>query len=52
VPDKPFPRLNDAAEVQRLILMVRALSVAVPAAVALAAGIAALALLRRDSLRR
>ena len=52
VPDRPFPRLNDAAEVQRLILMVRALSVAVPAAVALAAGIAALALLRRDSLRR
>ena len=52
VPDKPFPRLNDAGEVQRLILMVRALSVAVPAAVALVAGIAALALLRRDSLRR
>jgi hypothetical protein len=50
-PDKPFPHLNDAAEVQRLILMVRALSVAVPAAVALVAGIAALALLRRGSLR-
>ena len=51
VPDKPFPHLNDAAEMRRLILMVRALSVAVPAALALVVGIAALALLRRGSLR-
>ena len=49
-PDKPFPRLNDAGEVQRLILMVRALSVAAPAALALVVGIAALALLRRGPL--
>ena len=50
-PDKPFPRLNDAAEVRRLILVVRILSIAVPAALALLMGIAALALLRRGSLR-
>ncbi len=50
-PDKPFPRLNDAGEVQRLILMVRTLSVAVPAALALVVGIPALALLRRGPLR-
>ena len=51
VPDKPFPHLNDAAETRRLILMVRPLSVAVPAALALVVGIAALALLRRGPLR-
>ena len=51
-PDKPFPRLNDAGEVQRLILMVRTLSVAAPAALALVVGIPAFALLRRDPLRR
>src|SRR5215203_6053395 len=50
-PAKPFPRLNDAAEVRRLILVVRILSIAVPAALALLMGIAALALLRRGSLR-
>src|SRR5918998_2218637 len=50
VPDKPFPRLNDAGEVQRLILMLRTLSVAVPAALALVAGIAAFALLRKGPL--
>jgi hypothetical protein len=49
VPDKPFPHLNDAADMRRLILMVRAFSVAVPTALALAVGIAALALLRRGS---
>ncbi len=49
-PDKPFPRLNDAAEVQRLILVVRILSVAIPTALALIVGIPALALLRRGSL--
>ncbi len=51
-PDKPYPRLNDAAEAQRLILVVRILSVAIPTALALVVGIAALALLRRSSLRR
>jgi hypothetical protein len=44
-PDKPFPHLNDAAEIRRLILLVRTLSVA------LVVGIAALALLRRGPLR-
>ena len=51
VPDKPFPHLNDASEMRRLIRMVRALSVAAPTALALVAGIAALALLRRGPLR-
>ena len=50
-PDKPFPRLNDAAEIQRLILVVRVLSMAIPAALALIVGSAALALLRRGFLR-
>ncbi len=45
-PAKPFPRLNDAAEMQRRILVVRAISLTVPATLALL-GIAALALLRR-----
>jgi sulfotransferase family protein len=49
VPDKPFPHLNDAADMRRLILMVRAFSVAVPTALAMVVGIAALALLRRGS---
>jgi hypothetical protein len=49
-PDEPFPRLNDAAEVQRLILVARLLSVAIPTALALM-GIAALVLLRRGFLR-
>ena len=48
-PDKPFPRLNDAAEARRLILVVRILSVAIPTALALVVGITALALLRRGS---
>ncbi|MDQ3428692.1 MAG: hypothetical protein M3479_01945 [Actinomycetota bacterium] len=52
MPDKPFPHLNDAGEIQRLILMVRTLSVAVAAALALVVGIPALALLRRAILRR
>lgn len=34
-PDKPFPRLNDAAEMRRRVLGVRVLSVAVPALLAL-----------------
>ena len=51
-PDKPFPHLNDAAEIRRMILLLRILSVAIPTALALVVGIAALALLRRSSLRR
>ena len=50
-PDKPFPRLNDAADMRRLLLMVRTLSVAVPAALALVVVIPALALFGRGSLR-
>jgi hypothetical protein len=51
-PDKPFPHINDAAEAQRLIQVVRILSVAIPTALALVVGITALALLRRGSLTR
>ena len=52
-PDKPFPHLNDAAEIQHLIFMLRVFSVAIPTALALLlVGIVALALLRRGSLRR
>ena len=36
-PDKPFPRLNDAAQMRRRIRVVRALSLAVPAILALLA---------------
>jgi hypothetical protein len=43
-PDKPFPRLNDAAEMRRRVVGIRALSLAVLAALALL-GFAALALL-------
>jgi hypothetical protein len=50
-PNKPFPRLNDAAEIQRLIVLLRVFSVAMPTALALVVVIAALALLRRGSLR-
>jgi hypothetical protein len=49
-PDKPFPRRNDTAEVQRLILVVRLFSVAMPTTLALLVGIAALMLLRRGPL--
>ena len=50
-PDNLFPHVNDTAEIQRLILMLRLFSVAIPTAVALLVGIGAIALLRRDSLR-
>ena len=52
-PDKPFPRRNDAAEIQRLILLLRVFSVAIPTALALLlVCIGALGLLlRRGSLR-
>jgi hypothetical protein len=47
-PDTPFPRLNDTAEMRRRIRMVRALSLAVPAALVLLATAALLLLGRRD----
>jgi hypothetical protein len=52
-PDKPFPQLNDAAEVERLIVVVRVLSVAIPTILALLllVGIAALASLGGGSRR-
>ena len=46
-PDEPFPHLNDAAEMQRGIRILRALSVAVPTAVGLLAVTLLLSLLRR-----
>ena len=49
-PAKPFPRRNDTAEVQRLILVVRLFSVAMPTTLALLVSITALMLLRRGSL--
>ena len=45
-PDKPFPRLNDAAQMRRRIRAVQALSLAVPVVLALLAA-AALVLLGR-----
>lgn len=38
VPDKPFPRLNDTAEMRRRVWMLRAISFLVPATLALLAG--------------
>ena len=49
-PDKPFPRLNDAAQMRRRIRAVQALSLAVPAVLALLATVA-LALLGRRARR-
>ena len=46
-PDKPFPHLNTAAEMRLMIVVVRVLSVAVPAALALL-GIAVFGLLRKN----
>jgi hypothetical protein len=45
-PEEPFPRTNDAAEMQRRLRGVKAISIAVPVTLTLLAG-AALALLRR-----
>ena len=45
-PDKPFPRLNDAAEMRRRVVGMRAASLAVPAALVLVV-IAVLVLLGR-----
>ena len=50
VPDKPFPRLNDATQMRRRIRAVQALSLAVPAVLALLATVA-LALLGRRTRR-
>lgn len=50
-PNKPFPRLNDAAEIQRLILLLRVFSVTIPTALALVVGLAALGGLRVHRLR-
>jgi hypothetical protein len=47
-PDTPFPRLNDAAEMRRRILGLRAVSLAVPVALVLLVS-AVLALLRRHA---
>jgi Sulfotransferase domain len=50
-PDKPFPHLYEATEMRRLILGVRVFSVAMPTALALLVGIAALTMLRQGFLR-
>jgi hypothetical protein len=47
-PEKPFPRLNDEAEMRRRIVGVRAVTLAVPAALALLV-IAVLVLLGRHA---
>ena len=46
-PDKPFPRLNDAAQMRRRIRAVQALSLVVPAVLALLATVALVLLGRR-----
>ena len=46
VPDEPFPRTNDTAEMRRRLRIVKAISIAVPVTLTLLSG-AALALLRR-----
>jgi hypothetical protein len=46
VPDEPFPRTNDTAEMRRRVRAVKAISIAVPVTLTLLAG-AALGLLRR-----
>lgn len=47
VPDEPFPRLNDTAEMRRRLRMVRAISVAAPAALGLLVALALVLLGRR-----
>ena len=49
VPDKPFPRLNDSAEMGRRIRMLRVVSIAVPAVLALLAGVLLRTLVRQAS---
>ncbi len=50
-PDESFPRLNAAAEMRRMILGIRVLSVAAPTALVLLLGIAIFAVLRRRARR-
>ncbi len=52
VPDKPFPRLNDTAQIRRATRAIRVLSVAMPTALALLLGSAVFALLRRRARTR
>ena len=47
VPDEPFPRLNDTAQMQRGMKSIKALSVALPIALALSVAAALVLLLRR-----
>ena len=47
VPDEPFPRLNDTAQMQRGMRSIKALSVALPVALALSVAAALVLLLRR-----
>ncbi|HEX5851111.1 MAG TPA: sulfotransferase [Rubrobacter sp.] len=47
VPDEPFPRLNDTAQMKRGMRAIKALSVALPAALALTVAAALVLLLRR-----
>jgi hypothetical protein len=47
VPDEPFPRLNDTAQMQRGMRAIRALTVAVRVTLALSAAVALVLLLRR-----
>jgi hypothetical protein len=51
VPDEPFPRLNDTAQMQRGMRAVRALTVAVRVALALSAAAALVLLFRRARTR-
>jgi hypothetical protein len=51
VPDEPFPRLNDTAQMQRGMRAVKALTVAVRVALALSAAAALVLLLRRAIIR-
>jgi hypothetical protein len=51
VPDEPFPRLNDTAQMQRGMRAVKALTVAVRVALALSAAAALVLLLRRARIR-
>ena len=48
-PDEPFPRLNDAAQLRRGIVVIRAISAAAPIVPVVLLGLAILALLRRQA---
>jgi hypothetical protein len=51
VPDEPFPRLNDTAQMQRGMRAVKTLTVAVRVALALSVAAALVLLLRRAPIR-